>query len=208
EREAQLRVLGACAEARLEHAEGPAGAVLERPEPEGLDAQVNAPHRLRGKDAAIDREAGSGCARPVVVVDQADLGGHQHQPPVVVTALFDRVDRDLLQAQGGEVLADPSAELLGKERHPRPVVESHASPPGATVAHWLQTRECCALSCSLMPHGSMSFSTRPTSIAGARLGRLETAHGAIDTPQFMPVGTQASVKSLTPADLHAAGAQI
>ena len=54
----------------------------------------------------------------------------------------------------------------------------------------------------------MSFSTRPTSIAGARLGRLETAHGAIDTPQFMPVGTQASVKSLTPADLHAAGAQI
>jgi len=54
----------------------------------------------------------------------------------------------------------------------------------------------------------MSFSTRPTSVAGARLGRLETAHGAIDTPQFMPVGTQASVKSLTPADLHAAGAQI
>ena len=35
-----------------------------------------------------------------------------------------------------------------------------------------------------------------------------TAHGAIDTPQFMPVGTQATVKALTPGDLRAAGAQI
>ena len=59
-----------------------------------------------------------------------------------------------------------------------------------------------------MPPGPMSFSTRSTSVAGARLGRLETPHGVVDTPQFMPVGTQASVKSLTPADLHAAGAQI
>src|SRR5438094_5350562 len=59
-----------------------------------------------------------------------------------------------------------------------------------------------------MPHGSMSFSTRPTSIAGARIGRLRTAQGAIETTQFMPGGTHASVQSLTPADLHAAGAQI
>jgi queuine tRNA-ribosyltransferase len=42
----------------------------------------------------------------------------------------------------------------------------------------------------------------------ARLGRLETPHGGIDTPQFMPVGTQATVKSLTPADLRAAGTQV
>ena len=35
-----------------------------------------------------------------------------------------------------------------------------------------------------------------------------TPHGPIDTPQFMPVGTQATVKSLTPADLTAAGAQM
>jgi queuine tRNA-ribosyltransferase len=40
------------------------------------------------------------------------------------------------------------------------------------------------------------------------LGRLETPHGAIDTPQFMPVGTQATVKALTPGDLRTAGAQI
>jgi queuine tRNA-ribosyltransferase len=42
----------------------------------------------------------------------------------------------------------------------------------------------------------------------ARRGRLETAHGMVDTPAFMPVGTRATVKSLTPADLEVAGAQI
>ena len=31
----------------------------------------------------------------------------------------------------------------------------------------------------------------------ARLGRLETAHGPVHTPAFMPVGTQAAVKGLT-----------
>ncbi len=35
---------------------------------------------------------------------------------------------------------------------------------------------------------------------GARRGRLRTAHGLIDTPAFMPVGTQATVKALTPQD--------
>jgi queuine tRNA-ribosyltransferase len=42
----------------------------------------------------------------------------------------------------------------------------------------------------------------------ARRGRLTTAHGAIDTPVFMPVGTQATVKGLTPDDLETAGARI
>ncbi|MEW6305851.1 MAG: tRNA guanosine(34) transglycosylase Tgt [Verrucomicrobiota bacterium] len=35
----------------------------------------------------------------------------------------------------------------------------------------------------------------------ARLGRLTTAHGVVDTPVFMPVGTQASVKALDPREL-------
>ena len=34
---------------------------------------------------------------------------------------------------------------------------------------------------------------------GARLGRLHTPHGAVDTPAFMAVGTQGTVKGLTPA---------
>jgi len=42
----------------------------------------------------------------------------------------------------------------------------------------------------------------------ARRGRLTTGHGVVDTPVFMPVGTQATVKALTPEDLEAAGAQV
>ncbi len=42
----------------------------------------------------------------------------------------------------------------------------------------------------------------------ARLGRLETGHGEIDTPTFMPVGTQGSVKTLSPKELKEADSQI
>jgi queuine tRNA-ribosyltransferase len=44
--------------------------------------------------------------------------------------------------------------------------------------------------------------------SGARAGRLTTAHGVVETPIFMPVGTHAAVKALAPDDLRAAGAQI
>lgn len=43
---------------------------------------------------------------------------------------------------------------------------------------------------------------------GARLGRLHTPHGVIETPIFMPVGTQATVKSMTPEELKEIGSQI
>jgi len=43
---------------------------------------------------------------------------------------------------------------------------------------------------------------------GARLGRLHTPHGVIDTPAFMPVGTQATVKGISPEELDSLGAQI
>jgi queuine tRNA-ribosyltransferase len=42
----------------------------------------------------------------------------------------------------------------------------------------------------------------------ARAGRIETAHGAIDTPVFMPVGTRATVRTQTRQQLAALGAQI
>jgi queuine tRNA-ribosyltransferase len=42
----------------------------------------------------------------------------------------------------------------------------------------------------------------------ARLGRLRTAHGVVDTPVFMPVGTQASVKALDNRELEEMGTQI
>lgn len=44
--------------------------------------------------------------------------------------------------------------------------------------------------------------------SGARLGRVHTPHGVFDTPSFMPVGTQATVKCVSPEELDAAGAQI
>ena len=42
----------------------------------------------------------------------------------------------------------------------------------------------------------------------ARRGRLHTPHGVVETPVFMPVGTQATVKGLTPQQVREAGAQI
>ncbi|HHW91093.1 MAG TPA: tRNA guanosine(34) transglycosylase Tgt [Firmicutes bacterium] len=43
---------------------------------------------------------------------------------------------------------------------------------------------------------------------GARLGKLHTPHGTISTPVFMPVGTQATVKTMTPEELKVLGAEI
>src|SRR5436189_1782497 len=42
----------------------------------------------------------------------------------------------------------------------------------------------------------------------ARLGRLSTAHGVVDTPVFMSVGSQGSVKALDPRELREMGTQI
>ncbi|MCL2695644.1 MAG: tRNA guanosine(34) transglycosylase Tgt [Clostridiales bacterium] len=44
--------------------------------------------------------------------------------------------------------------------------------------------------------------------SGARRGRLHTPHGLIETPCYMPVGTQATVKAMTPRDLKEIAAQI
>lgn len=45
-------------------------------------------------------------------------------------------------------------------------------------------------------------------VTAARLGRLRTPHGVVDTPVFMPVGTNATVKALDPDDLVEVGATI
>ncbi len=42
---------------------------------------------------------------------------------------------------------------------------------------------------------------------GARVGKLMTAHGIIETPAFMPVATKATVKTLTPEELYELGTQ-
>ncbi|HZC65353.1 MAG TPA: tRNA guanosine(34) transglycosylase Tgt, partial [Candidatus Dormibacteraeota bacterium] len=53
-----------------------------------------------------------------------------------------------------------------------------------------------------------SFKVLHTNATGARRGRLATPHGAIETPVFMPVGTQATVKALRQENLEELGAQI
>ncbi len=52
------------------------------------------------------------------------------------------------------------------------------------------------------------FEILKTDPTGARLGRLTTPHGVIDTPAFMPVGTVGTVKGLTQQALGELGVQI
>ena len=53
----------------------------------------------------------------------------------------------------------------------------------------------------------MTFSFKLDATDGlARAGQFTTPHGVMNTPQFMPVGTLASVKSLDPEDLERLGA--
>src|ERR1700721_1727542 len=54
---------------------------------------------------------------------------------------------------------------------------------------------------------SLSFSLLSTD-GSARAGLMRTPHGDVETPMFMPVGTQATVKGLTPEMVRDAGAQI
>jgi queuine tRNA-ribosyltransferase len=55
---------------------------------------------------------------------------------------------------------------------------------------------------------SFRFEVLATDPTGARLGRLTTPHGVIETPAFMPVGTAATVKGQTQRDLEELDAQV
>src|SRR5256884_9570930 len=55
---------------------------------------------------------------------------------------------------------------------------------------------------------NFSFEVLKTDPTGARRGRLTTPHGAIETPFFLPVGTQAAVKGLRNEALEELGAEI
>ena len=55
---------------------------------------------------------------------------------------------------------------------------------------------------------NFSFEVAKTDPTGARRGRLTTPHGTVETPFFMPVGTQATVKGLTQEALEDLGAEI
>ncbi len=61
--------------------------------------------------------------------------------------------------------------------------------------------------CTTMSTMRFEISHRDTT-GFARRGRMHLPHGTIETPVFMPVGTQATVKAMTPRDLDEVGAQI
>jgi queuine tRNA-ribosyltransferase len=50
--------------------------------------------------------------------------------------------------------------------------------------------------------------TKKEKHTGARLGKLETPHGTFETPMFMPVGTQATVKAMSPEELKKIGSGV
>ncbi len=57
--------------------------------------------------------------------------------------------------------------------------------------------------------GVRTFAIHATdSDSDARLGRLQTAHGKLETPCFMPVGTRAAVKAVSPDELRETGVDI
>jgi len=57
--------------------------------------------------------------------------------------------------------------------------------------------------------GPLSFEVLRKAESGrARLGRIQTPHGAFETPVFMPVGTRATVKAMTPDELREVGTEI
>ena len=58
-----------------------------------------------------------------------------------------------------------------------------------------------------MPAASFGFTVHSTD-GSARVGEIDTPHGAVHTPAFMPVGTQGTVKAALHRDLDAAGAEI
>ncbi len=69
--------------------------------------------------------------------------------------------------------------------------------------------ECACDASDPLPNGSVSFELlKKDNSSKARRGRLTTTHGAIETPVFMPVGTQASVKAVSPRELRELKAQI
>ncbi|MHB0877647.1 MAG: tRNA guanosine(34) transglycosylase Tgt [Anaerolineae bacterium] len=55
---------------------------------------------------------------------------------------------------------------------------------------------------------AFSFELLQGSVAGPRVGLMRTGHGNVATPVFMPVGTQATVKTMAPWELREIGAQI
>jgi queuine tRNA-ribosyltransferase len=108
----------------------------------------------------------------------------------------------------------PACDLMQKRRLTIEQIErAHeqaVSYSGSTLAHGLTVRndrDAGILSIMNAIHHNAPLSVIATD-GPARAGTLRLPRGTIETPVFMPVGTQASVKSLDPHDIRAVGSQI
>jgi len=63
-------------------------------------------------------------------------------------------------------------------------------------------------SSAVVMSGLFELRSEPSSPVAGRRGVLRTSHGTVETPAFMPVGTQATVKALGPGEVVAAGAEM
>lgn len=83
--------------------------------------------------------------------------------------------------------------------------DAHAT---AVLTYTLHRFDQTALDLPQLREALATLPTDARGTIGARLGAIETTRGAIETPAFMPVGTAASVKSVTTDQVRAVGAQI
>ena len=108
--------------------------------------------------------------------------------------------------------AGPEAQERLTRRHRRPAPAGTGPDRGSSVPDRLRPVADMPrlestqrrLRCTCTPVGSDPASIR----LGARSGLLETPHGSVETPAFMPVGTQATVKGLTPDQIRATGTRM
>ncbi len=106
-----------------------------------------------------------------------------------------RTGRRRMQRNAANGLLTKSSFWAPDRRHP-----SLSLPRGLQTGH--------GSGCYLMDTTTCFTIKHRDNGCGARLGEVATAHGVFQTPAFMPVGTQATVKSLTPEELRSVGAEI
>src|SRR5688572_23624664 len=178
-------------------AERPSGPMFASPEAERVGPQLDPAQDLPRVHEHRQAISGGGSEGGVAMIEQPDLGGDHDPALVTLLSRLEGVDGQVLDAEALELERDPLLDLVVQERHPRPLGQSHPR----RLSNRYKPHEVT----SHLPYPApmpAAFAFEPTEVGRARLGRLTTAHGPIDTPQFMPVGTQATVKALTPGDLR------
>ena len=91
---------------------------------------------------------------------------------------------------------------------PRPAAVQHADPKPFHASRITEATGACSNQQGILNRvGAFSFRVIHTD-GRARRGEMETPHGTVQTPAFMPVGTQGAVKAITHRDLEDLGAEI